>query len=160
MGPSVKSIPADAWQVRERIPPRPWGESTVEGRVEGGHHGHAYPKCCLDAFERGTIVERREAFELAQVVQERYVYWHHVRKPISAVHHSMSDGIGCLVKRLQRLSDGRSVTARDFYGPCLQALHSCLPRVEELVLERCATAVNHQDPHRLLFTRNPTGAYR
>ncbi len=148
MGPSVKSIPADAWQVRERIPPRPWGKSS---RVERGHHGHAYPKSCLDALERGTIVERGEAFELAQVVQERYVYWHHVRKPISAVHHSMSDGIGCLAKRIQHLSDGRSVAARDFYGPCLQALHSCLARVEELVFERGTTAVDHQDSHAAPF---------
>jgi hypothetical protein len=66
MRPPVKSIAADAWQVRERIPPRTWRESTVERRVERGDHGHAYPECCLDALERGTVVKRSKAAELTR----------------------------------------------------------------------------------------------
>src|SRR5687767_9979036 len=131
MRPSVKSIPADPWQVRERIPPDMWGESTVKGRVERGDHRHPYPECCFDALKRGTIVEGSQASKLAQLVQERYVDSHRRGKPISAVHHSMGDDIGWLAERLQDGADRRPVAASNFYRSCLQAPHSCLPSVEE-----------------------------
>jgi hypothetical protein len=123
MRPPVKSIAADAWQVRERIPPRTWRESTVERRVERGDHGHAYPECCLDALERGTVVKRSKAAELAQLVQQRNVHAHHVAQPVASMDHPVCNGVWKLRKALQCLRDRRAVSAADLHRATCQRLN-------------------------------------
>jgi len=115
----------------------------VERGVEDGHLGQLGQRRAgrLDAVDPGRVVQRRERDKVADRLQDRVVDERGPGEPWPAVHDPVPDR--AQGRHIDQRQDGRQVPGSDH-----PALRLGRPgRVDDGVLERGRTAVEHQHGH-------------